>query len=83
MIKDAAAHDHLLDEDDADDGDDVVDLVLGEFNRFDQRGLLLNALIKHDAADVDADADSDDPDDDAAFDHDADDLGLGEFNRAV
>ena len=48
--------------------------------------MLLTALIEHDADDHDHDAD-DTADADAAYDHhvdhDADDLGLGEFNGAV
>ena len=46
-------------------------MTSGSIERFDQRSLLLTALIEHDADDADS------------YDHDSDDLDLGEFNQAV
>ena len=52
-------------------------MTSGSIERFDQRSLLLTALIEHDADDHDHYADAD------AYDADSDDLWLGEFNQAV
>ena len=52
-------------------------MTSGSIERFDQRSLLLTALIEHDADDADHAADAD------SYDHDSDDLDLGEFNQAV